>query len=373
MRKWFVLLVVPALLAGACNEGSDAPSGEEDPTAALVAAFEETAQAEQQTFTLTIESTPESLTAAAEGGLPPEAADIILGSSLTVTATKAEDPADQSGRVVLNVPDTEGVELVFLGTDVYLRADVRGLLEAFGQDPALVDQFLQSPSAQQATFLEPAANGEFIHIEGTEALTGGAGTEQLTQQQEQVLQELEAAIQEDATVEFEGSDDAGDHYVVSAPLRDLADRFMRLASELGTGVPPPSVPPEDIPEGDVTLDVWVSDERVSQIEVDIVQNAQEFEGDVPEGVEELAVRLAFSYETEEITAPEAAVTVTAEEIAGLIFGGFAGGGGQPPTGGGGGQGDICSVYEELPPETFEGLPPSEIEQIEQLCPGITTH
>ena len=377
MRKWFVWLVVPALLAGACNQGSDAPSGEEDPTGALIAAFEETGQAEQQTVTITLESTPESLVAAAEGGLPTEAADIILGSSLTITAQQGEDPADQAARLVLNVPNTEGVELIFLGTDLYLRSDVRGLLEAFGQDPALVDQFLQSPTAQQAAFLEPAVNGEFIQIQGTEALTGGTGTEQIAAQQEQVLQEFEDAIRDVATVEFEGEDDAGEHYVVSAPLRDLVQRFVELASELGTAVPPPSE--GDIPEGDVTVDFWVSDDRISQLEVDIVQNAQEFGGEVPEGVEEMVVRLAFSYESEEITAPEGAVTVTAEEIMGLIFGGLGGGGlpgGDLPTEEpaddlGGGGGDICSVYEELPPETFEGLPPSEIQQIEQLCPGIT--
>lgn len=385
MRKWLALLTIPALLLGACSNEGDAPAAEDDPTGALVAAFEETAASEAQTITISLQSTPESLAAAAEGSeLPPEAAETILGSSITVTGTKAEDPADQSFRMTLAVPNSDGAEVIFSGGDLYLRADVRGLAEAFGQDTTMIDQFLQSPTAQQAPFLEPAVNGEFIRIEGTEELTGGTGgTAELGQQQEQILREFSEAIRADAEVTSEGEDDVGEHLVVSIPFQTLMQRFTELASQLGGGLAP--TPPEsEVPEGDFTFDVWIADGRVAQMELDIVQLSESAEGDVPEGVEELAVRMEFSEEAEDITPPEDAVTVTGEQIMGLIFGGAFGGGGFPgdtptddtsggggddTTGGGGGD-DICSVYEGLPPETFEGLPQETLDQIEQLCPEI---
>ena len=375
MRKWFVWLVMPALLLGACSDEGDGPSAEDDPTGALVSAIEASAQEDAQSATVTLQSTPESLSAASEGSLTPELAETILGSSVTISATQAEDPADQAARLFLDVPDTEGAEVVLLGTDVYLRADVRGLVEAAGQSSATVDQFLQSPEVQQAPFLESAANGEFLKIEGAAELTGSTATQDIAGQQAKVLEAVGDAIREDAEVTSEGSDDVGERVTVSAPVRDLYQHVVDLAEELSGGVPPGSFPPEsEVPEGDLTFDAWISDGRLAQLEFDIVALAEEFEGDVPEGVEDFAIRVALSTDVEEITAPEDAVTVTAEEIAALFFGGFEGGGDLPteqPGGGGGGGQDICAIYEDLPPETFEGLPPSEIEQIEQLCPGIT--
>lgn len=387
MPKWFVWLAVPALLLAGCSNEGDAPPAEEDPTGALVAAFEETSAADAQTITLTIQSTPESLAAAAEGStLPPEAADTILGSSLSISGAKSEDAAEQSARLSLAIPGTDGVEVIFSDRDLYLRADVRGLAEALGQDTAMIDQFLQSPIAQESPFLEQAVNGEFIRIEGADELAGSTGgTQQLAQQQEQLLREFTEAIKADAQVTSEGEDDVGEHLLVTMPFKSIYQRFMDLAGQLGTGLPPGSVPPEsEIPQGDLELDVWVSDGRVAQIELDLVRLSEATDGDIPEGVEELAIRMAFTEEAEEITPPEDAVTVTGEQIMGLIFGGAFGGdelpGGDLPTeapdapGDGGddiGGGDVdCSVYEGLPPETFDGLPPEVLEQLEQICPGV---
>lgn len=383
MRKWFVWLVVPALLLGACSSGSG-PSADEDPTGALVAAFEETGKAEAQTITVSIQSTPESLVAASEGSMTPEIAETILGSSLTVSGTTGGDPADQSARVVLSIPGTDGVELMVVGTDLYLRADVRGIAELAGQDPAMIDQFLQTPQAQQAPFLEAAANGEFIKIEGADDLAAGAGAGgldpgALTEQQAKLIEQIGQAIEEDATVTSEGSDDVGEHLAVSIPLRSLYQTFTEFAGDLGAPLPPGSLPPEsEIPEGDFSMDVWINDGRVAQMEFDVVKLGQEFEGEVPEGVEQFAIRVALLPEAEEVTPPEDVVTVTGEELFGLIFGVGGDFGGGDETGGGespggddltGGNFD-CSIYEGLPPETFDGLPPETLQQLETLCPGV---
>ncbi|MDQ4095165.1 MAG: hypothetical protein M3174_03035 [Actinomycetota bacterium] len=372
MRKLFVLLVLPALFLGACDDGGGgtSPATGEDRTDVLVAAFEESSAAESQTVTVTLESTPESLAAAAEGQLPEDAAQTILDSSLTIaTATGQGD--EVSLRLALEVPDTEGLEVLLVGGDLYLRADVRTLAAAFGQDTAIIDQFLQSPTAQQAPFLESFVNGEFIHIEGTDELAGNAGaTDQLAAQQQQLLQEFTEAIRADAEVTSEGEDDVGEHLVVSIPFQSVYQRFTDLAARLGGGLATPP-PPTDVPEGNLEFDVWVADGRVAQMDFDVVRLSEQAEGDVPEGVEELVIRMAFSEDAEEITAPEGALTVTGEEIMALIFGGaFGGGETGGETGGGETGGFDCSQFENLPPEALEGLTPEERAQLEQLCPGV---
>jgi hypothetical protein len=383
MRKWLVLSVIAALVLGAC---SNEPSAEEDPKAALVSAFEEIGKLDASTVRISLQSTPESLAAASEGDLSPEQADIILGSAVTISGQQTDDPEEQNARFAVEVPGTDGVEVLVIGTDFYIRADVRGIVELAGEDPSQIDAFLESPQAQQAPFLEAAANGEFIKIEVADQLGAAAGANPgaITEQQQKLLEEFGKSIQEEATVTSEGSDDVGDRLSVSIPLQSLVDQFTEFAGQLGT-VPPGTLPSEEeIPEGDVTMDVWVSDGRVVQLEFDVVALAQEFEGDVPEGVEDLRIRIELSEEAEEVTAPEGATTVTAQELMGLIFGGLGGGldegsGGEftePGTdetpGGddlGGGELD-CSIYDGLPPETFDGLPQETLDQLEQLCPGL---
>lgn len=376
MRKWLVCLVLPALLLGACNRDSGPPA-DEDPVGALVSAIRETSAAEQQSITFSLLSTPESLVAASsEEGTPisAEMAETILGSSISIGAVLGED--EQSIRVSVGVPETEGAEVLVIGQDLYARADVRGLASAFGMDTAVIDQFLDSPTAQEFPFLESGVNGEFLKVEGTEELTGGAtGTEQLRNQQDQVLDAITRVIQGDSTVEFAGEDDVGDHFVVTTPVRALYDEMVNLATQLGTSPPTET----DIPEGDVTFDAWVADGRLAQLELDLLRLAQDFgTEEIPEGVEQLGTRLAFAYEVEDIEPPEDAVTVTGEQIMGLIFGGAFGGGTEvetevtpePDEGGGGEELIDCTVYEDLPPETFEGLPQETLDQLEQICPGI---
>ena len=380
MRKLFVWLVVPALLLGAC---SSEPSAEEDPTGALVSAFEKTGEADAQTVTVSIQSTPESLTALSEGDLTPELADTILGSSLTFSGTKNDDPEAQNARIALSVPGTDGVELLVDGTDLYIRADVRGIAELAGQDASQIDTFLESPQAQQAPFLEAAANGEFIKIEGADQLAAGVGADPgaLTEQQAKLLEEFGNAIQEDANVTSEGSDDVGEHLVASIPLRTLYQKFTEFAGQLGAPLPPGSLPPEsEVPEGDFSMDVWISDGEVAQLVFDIVKLSEEFDGELPDGVEDFRIRIALSSEAEEVSPPEDAVTVTGEELMGLIFGGFGGldtggdttdnFGGESPGGDLGGDELDCSLYEGLPPETFDGLPQETLDQLEALCPGL---
>ncbi len=368
MRKWFVWLALPSLLLSACADDG----GGGDPGEVLASAFEATGEEDATTITITLASTAESLTAGGE--LSEEQAETILGSSLVFSGTKTEDPADASARIALEVPGTDGVEMLVIGTDLYLRADVMGLAAAFGQDTSGIDAFVQQ---SDASFLEAAVEGRFIRFEGADQLGRqlGADPGQLTQQQQRLLEEFGAALKADAEITSEGEDDVGEHFRVSIPLRALYRRLIEFASQAGGALPPGSLPPEsEVPEGDVVADIWVSDGKVAQIELDFLQFAQLADEEVPAGVEELALRIALSYEAPELTPPEDAVTITEEDIAALMGGffGMPGGGTTVPAspGDGGGAEIDCSLYEDLPPETFEGLPPETLQQLEAICPGV---
>jgi hypothetical protein len=372
MRKWSLWLVLPALLLGACSDGGGTTS-KEDAAEVLTAAFEATGEEEATTATISLASTPESL--AAVGELTDEQADLILGSQLVISGVKSDDPAEATGRFALEVPDTEGFEMLIDGTDIYVRADVEGLASALGEDTSQIDAFVQQSGAD---FLEAAVNGEFLKFELPPELAGqlGANPGEMTQQQQQLLEEFGNALKQDAEVESQGEDDVGEHFTVSVPLRSLYQRFVEFASQAGAPLPPGSLPPEsEVPEGDVTADLWVADDKIAQLELDFLQFAKFEEGEeVPEGADELGLRIAFSYEADEVSPPDDAVVVTQEDLAGLMGSVMGMPGGTPPTEGGGtdpGAGEIdCSLYEGLPPETFEGLPPETLTQIEAICPGV---
>ena len=377
MRKFWVLLVVPALLLGACGGGGD-DAAEEDPKGTLTTAFENLGKADAQEVTLSLQSTADSLTALSEGELDEEMAEKILGSSITVAGEETDDPSSARVRLAFDVEGTEGAEILVLGEEFYARADVRGLAEAFGQDDAAVDQLVQQAESQGVDFLGPAVEGEYLRLEGAKDLFKqfGAQPQEATAQQERLAAELGDAIKDDAEVTSEGEDDVGAHLVMTASVRDLYSHFMEFADELGT-VPTGTLPPKsEVPEGDLSLDAWVEDDRLVQLEFDLLQ-LQQFEDaeDFPEGVEELAIRLELEEDFEAIEAPEDAVTVTQAELQQIVAGAMGAGSsatgratGVAPPGGAGGI--DCASFDNLPPEALEGLPPGQLEQLEALCPGI---
>ena len=383
MRRFVAFLALAALLLVGCDGGE---SG--DPKERLIAAFEEGAGLESATITISLVSTPESLVASSEGELTTDQAETILASSVSFSGTQSDDPAEQTARFALNVAGTQGAEFLVIGPDLYVRADVRGLIETFGQDPAQVDAFLQSPQAQGLDFLQAAVDGQFVKFEGVGELAGqfgGTNPAQMTAQQERFLNELKNLIRAEAEVTSEGTDDVGEHLVVTVNVRRAYERFVRFVGESAGGqLPPGTLPPaEEVPDENLSIDFWISDGRLAQIEFDILQVGRLVDEEPPADVEQLGVRVAISEDAEEIEAPSDVVTVTQQEIealiGSLIFGGGGdfGGGGELPGDGAPGGGEApppggvdCSIYEDLPPETFEGLPQETIDQLEQICPGI---
>jgi hypothetical protein len=366
MKKLLSLLAALALVGAACG-GSSGPDPAEDPKGALVSAFD-SLEGGSRTIVFTLESTPESLNALASqdggAGLTAEDAQKILDSSLTLSAEGEGE--DAKAQLLVNVAGNEdAVEMRVLGKDFYLRADVRGLMEQFGADTSQLEGIASQAEAQGLTFARPAIDGEWLAIKGLQdqlgALTGGAATP--TMDQQQLINDITAAIESKATVTSEGDDDVGTHLKVSLPIRDLYTELVGSLQGLIGSVPGAELPdPSEVPDEDVNVDVWVDGGNVKQVDLDFLQFATLAGETVPEGVDQFAFRIAFLDFAGDTSVPEGAVDVDPS----VLFQSLLGGLGSSSTGGtavpGGDTGFDCSQ--------LEGAPKDVKAQFKDLCPNV---
>jgi hypothetical protein len=369
MKRLAALLVTGSLLLTACS--TDAPS--DDPKGALMAAMQNTGQLEGLTTRMSLRSTVESLQAMAEdgGSLDAEDAEKILDSSFTISA-RGQGPEGEF-EMVVNVAGEDSIELKVVDRVFYARADVVSLVETFGGNPDSVEDFAGTAEAQGAGFLRPAIEGEWVSIEGLDQtlqqMSGQAAAPSLPQQQE-LIENMTRSFQEHATVTSEGGEEPGEHMVVTVPLRpiyaDLVDDFKELTAQLPATTFPDS---SQVPNEDITLDVWVADERVTQVEFDFLQLNDLMEGgeDIPAGVEEFAFRMELEEFTDEVRAPEDAVAIDPQQILGLLGGFMMGGMGMgsgavsPPAG------DMGAAFNC---NDLKGAPPEVLRQFAEECPEL---
>jgi hypothetical protein len=323
MRRLLALLAAALLiLAGCADSKSEGPDPADDPKGALETALDNLANSEGMTLTLTLDSTEESLTAAGEGDLPPDVAGKILDSSIVVS-TKGDTPENAEFQMLIDVSGTEGFEIKSVGEEIYARADVRGLVETFGGKASGVDEFVAQAGTQPGfEFVEPAANGEWLHLTGAKELAEQFGAMPAASANEEMQKKIEDALRkaldENATVESEGTDDIGDHLVANLNIRGfyagIKDTF---ASLIPQGVPAGQLPPEsEVPDEDLKLDIWVADGTIEQVSFDFLQLAAlaEGEADIPEGVDRLGLLLQFDPFDDSVEVPGDAVDVDLQQV-----------------------------------------------------------
>lgn len=369
MKRIGALAAAVGLLLAACGGGSG-PDPQANPKEALVSAFENLANSEGMEIVLSLDATAESLTGlAGEGGESMDEATVekILDSSLRmVTRGKGEEAQFE---MVATIAGEEDLEIKFVDKVFYFRADAAGLAETFGGDPSDLDVMAQEAAAAGLSFVEPALNGEWIAVTGIEQLAqqfgGTMDAQGMAENQQKVIDDISAAIEESATVTSEGSDDVGDHLRVAIPIRELYTKLMTSFQGI-PGFPGGQMPPSsEVPDEDVALDVWVDDDRVTQVSLDFVQfmkmggGATSTEGPV-------ALLMAFEEFDDEIEVPGDAVEVPAEQLM-QIFMGAAGGMGGATGGGMSGGG--------APPADFDcdqlkGAPPAIKQQFADMCPDL---
>ena len=369
MKKAGALAALALLFLGACA-GSESKS--EDPKATLISAMRSTGEAEGLTFNLSLRSTPESLDAIsrADGGgkgLPEEDAEKILASSVTVSTKGSGE--DGSFEMVVDVAGEGNFEMKAIEKVLYLRADVEALVETFGGDPAEIETGVKQAEAQGLGFVRPAAEGEWVSISGLQESLGQitGQTPPPVPEQEKLIQDLTASFEESATVTSEGQEDAGEHLVVSVPLRDTYENFVEDFSAYTQQIPLGQLPPaSEVPDEEIELDVWVDDEQVTQILFDLIQVAR-IAGDTepPEDVEEFAFLAEIDEFDDEIEAPEDATAIDPQQLL-AIFGGFMGGM-QGSATESAPAGDAGAAFNC---DDLKGAPPEVLEQFAEECPEL---
>lgn len=323
-KRFAAVLLAAALLGGACSDGGEEQAAE-NPGQAFDDALDAFSDYEGVTFVLSLDADPNDLV---EEDTPPEVAEQIVDSSITVSG-KGASLDDAQVEVVANIGGNEdAVEFRVVGDSFYARADVRELAEAFGSDTAEIDAGVEQASAMGFDFARAFVDGEWVGIEGLYDTAQQFGVPVQTPDPDQVSalkDEVLGVLQENASVTSEGTDDVGAHLVVSVPLKqtveDLFESFGDLGGLGGAAAEVPQEGLEEVPEGNADIDVWVSDGRLVQVELDFVALAEQLGEEAPEGVDRMALRIEIDEFTDGVEAPDDFVAIDLGDVLGGVFGG----------------------------------------------------
>lgn len=372
MRKIFGLVLALALVAAACG-GDGGPDPSEDPKGALQAALDRLAEYEGVTLTLSIAADTGSLVAVSEGELTEENAQKVIDSSITLSAKQSTDPKDAEFELAANIAGIDNAfELRAVDNTLYLRADVEGLASAFGADTSQLDAFAQEAGAAPGfEFVGPALDGEWIGLTGLDSALeqfGGGAVGSPSEADQEAIKKLTDALGDAAEVTAGDKDGPGDHLVATVNLRDIYSSVSEMAASL-TQVPGTELPPEsEVPDEDISIDVWIDGGDLTQAEIDLAQMADIGESELPEGVEQLAFRIGVEEFTDSVEAPDGAIEVDLMQIFSGLMGSI------PGTDGGSGSvevpADICdqlaAQLEEQPQEVIDQV----VGQFEAECPDL---
>lgn len=385
LRRLGAPLLAGALLLGACADGGDEEAAE-NPKQAFSEALDAFADYEGVTLEMTIEADPSALE---EDDTPPEVAEAIVNSSFTISA-KGSTPEDSQLQFVLNVDGNEdAAEVRAVDQSIYLRADVEELVDKFGGDPAMVDAFAQQMSAQGFDFAQAFVEGDWIGVEGLDELAEQFGIPQPTvdpEEASEVVDEIAAVLEQNVEVRSEGTDDVGAHLVLSVPLRDTLQGLLNAVSSIANA-PAGSLPTEglsEVPDADIPVDVWVSDGRLVQVELDLVAIA-EAAGEEPPEEGDFALRFGVEEFTDDVEAPSDFAAIDVQQLMEAFFGGLTGmdsaGGSAIPAPGGEREvvvpelGLACTDLQTLSPEEIEQFlsasgVPGALKKVRQGCPEL---
>jgi hypothetical protein len=376
MRKLLSVIAAGALVLSACGgSGDGGPDPSDEPEAALIEALEDLGE-EGFSMTLSLNSDTESLSAlAADSGdaIPEDLSDTILDSSITFGSNAEQDPAEAQAEVTFELGGENAVEFLVDGYDVYGHADVAYIMETFGEDPAQLEQGLASiPPGFE--WIEQAANGEWIHLTGLEEFQkqmeqSGQLSGDLTEQQKKAVDELVRALEENSEVTEGDEEGPGTHLEAKVNMQGIVQSFQSLVGDL-TGVTGAADLPSstDVPTGDLLVDAWVDEGTLTQMEFDILKNAELFgeEDPIPEGVEEFGVLLVFEDFGGDVDPPDDAVEVSFQEIFSAMLGAVPAFGESVESGSGAGGGgtsvDPCEEVAKLPAE--------QQEPFKDICPDL---
>ena len=357
MRKLLAALAAATMIMAACG-GDDGGSGGGggSPKETLSNAVANLSSG-GHTLTFSVSSDPESLVALAEGDLSEDAATKILDSSISFSSNGESDPSESQFALAANIAGSTDVEMRFVDGTLYLRVDLDSLLDLAGPEAKAmatqqINAAVQAAKAQGLDFVEPAVHGEWIAFTGLTDLLNQFGVNASpSSDQQAMVNQFTEALTKDAEVTSEGTDDVGEHLVATANLKDLYENVVDLATQLNPSAASQlqQTDPGEIPDQDVSLDFWVNDGNLTQIEFNFLQLADMGDEEIPEGVDRLGLRLEIEDFDGGVETPSGATEVDVAQLIQTFMGGLGGTGGTGSTGGDSGTDAFCDALKSQPP------------------------
>ncbi len=314
------------LVAGCGNQVSGKPPQQE-----LSASVTNLGENKQLSVTVALDGSPSDLQALSKSGgtaLSPTLAGLLAAGTVSVevksdkklSELNATNASGIDAHLVANVDGGRLVELTSVNNTLYLRADVRKLLQLANR-PSLLSE-LQSRAATLPAFVKAGLEGQWVSISGDAArglLSQLGGATPNAAQQRRLLDQVKAVLDRDVTATRVGQGGAkGDHLVLTGNVRKLGTDLVDALSSAVPGNPAASqLKPADLPDKPVTVDAWVKDGQLSEVSVDLVQLASANSAAALKG-RHVPLVMTFSSGDVSITAPSAATPVDLSQILPLV-------------------------------------------------------
>jgi len=232
------------------------------------------------------------------------------------------------------------IELRSVDGKIFARANAKQILTLAGENPDSLDQQLADLPPGMAP-LAKAAKGEWVSIDLAKAAAAAKDSGMLKDlptaapspavdaaKVQKLVNDLKAAYQQKATITELGEDDErGQGYRLGAPAKQVAeavsDDLIALVGQASEAEVRKSI--NQIPDKTFNVDIWVKDDKVSAVSLDITQFLKK-----PVPGKKLAVDIDVDVDSGKVTAPSGATEIDVkallEEFPAAAFGGLAGGG-----------------------------------------------
>ncbi len=340
-----------ALVLAAC--GSSAPAGAA-PKQAVNQAFDALGQQSGIGLHISLGVSPAHLQqmAASDGGssaLTPQVAGDLAASSIVVdyntgngkslSDSQAAGNKDQQFGLAVQVGTSDPVQLRYLNQTIYLKADLATLLKDLGQDPSKAQSFSRSVDGanQYVPGLSALGQGNWVSVPSSALTTllqglqsklpSSSASAPTPAMSKQMLSQLHLAFTSNTTYALAGTQGGRTHYTLTVAVRPFVqDVLTTLGSSLGNlaSVPGASSIAKNINSSiskipanqKLVVDVWVSNKKVQEIDIDVNQFKHRYAFAVP-------VRILIGPGAP-VTVPAGATPLNLSKLGGML-GGVLGG------------------------------------------------
>ncbi len=324
LRRIGAVVVVMGLAAAACGKAAEVMA----PRVAVREAAQSTFADHRGRFTLTLVGDPADLaTLGTPSAEDRKVLDVLRESRLVVSIDSGDEATldDDAFAFDVDLGDVDhAIEVRMVNKVFYLRGDAAGLARLVEARDGALPELVAGAQQAGLSFVADFVAGKWISVdvapleamaEGMVGERGGEVPQLGAGEFQKILDAVSATFGEDVDVKRLGSEDAGQHYRLTVPLRRVYERLAPVFGELFSMPGFDELPPAgEVPDRSVSLDVWTRDGRVNRAELDLGQFAPE----PPAG--RVALRVDVDELEGDITAPGDAVPVDVMRIFNQIMG-----------------------------------------------------